>query len=221
MRRFLFALAAGAALISGTASAADLPVKAAPAYVTPAPVSIWAGGYVGANLGYGWGRAEATVNGVTGSQDLDGVIGGGQIGYNWQWASPLVLGIEADFQGSGQKHDTVIGAATITNSISWFATLRGRIGYAPSNWMIYATGGLAYGEFRSEATLNGVNANISDTRAGWTAGGGVEWMFAPKWSAKLEYLYIDTGSFDSTVAGVPFTGRLNDNIVRVGVNYHF
>jgi outer membrane immunogenic protein len=161
MRRFLFALAASAALTAGHASAADLPVKAPAAYVTPAPVSIWAGGYVGANIGYGWGRAEATVGGVTGSQDLDGVIGGGQIGYNWQWASPLVLGIEADFQGSGQKHDAVIGAATITNSISWFATLRGRIGYAPSNWMIYATGGLAYGEFRSEATLNGVNASIS------------------------------------------------------------
>ena len=109
----------------------------------------------------------------------------------------------------------------MTNSITYFATVRGRIGYAPGNWMVYATGGWAYGEFRSEATRYGVTASLANSRSGWTVGGGLEWMFAPRWSAKLEYLYLDTGSFDSTVFGVPITGQLNDNVVRVGVNYHF
>jgi outer membrane immunogenic protein len=220
MRLILVALAATGILAAGAASAADLPAKASSSYA-PAPVAIWNGGYVGANLGYGWAHAEATAFGLTGSRNMGGVVGGGQVGYNWQWASPLVLGIEADIQGAGQKNDNVLGTVTVTNSITYFATVRGRIGYAPGNWMVYATGGWAYGEFRSEATRNGATASLANSRSGWTIGGGLEWMFAPRWSAKLEYLYLDTGSFDSTVFGTPFTGRLNDNVVRVGVNYHF
>jgi outer membrane immunogenic protein len=66
-----------------------------------------------------------------------------------------------------------------------------------------------------------VTVSDSASRAGWTLGGGVEWMFAPKWSTKLEYLYIDTGNTSVTLFGAPFTGRATDNIVRVGLNYHF
>lgn len=225
MRLILAAFAATGIFATGvaSASAADLPAvpAKAPAIYAPAPVAIWNGAYAGANLGYGWAHGEATAFGLTRSQNLGGVVGGGQIGYNWQWASPLVLGIEADIQGAGQENDNQLGALTVTNSITYFATVRGRIGYAPGNWMVYATGGLVYGEFRTEATLGGATASLANTRAGLAVGGGLEWMFAPRWSAKLEYLYLDTGSFDSTVFGVPFTGRLNDNVVRVGVNYHF
>ena len=222
MRRILVALAATSFFAAG-ASAADLPAvpAKAPAAYMPEPVAIWNGFYAGANLGYGWAHGEATANGLTRSQNLGGVVGGGQLGYNWQWASPLVFGIEADIQGAGQRNDNVLGGLTVTNSISYFATLRGRVGYAPGNWMIYATGGVVYGEFRSEAKFGGATASLANSRGGLTVGGGVEWMFAPHWSAKLEYLYLDTGSFDKTVFGVPVSGRLNDNIARVGVNYHF
>ena len=169
----------------------------------------------------GLGHASATLLGVTGSENLNGVIGGGQIGYNWQMSGPLVLGIEADIQGSDQHRTTTIGAATVTDRIPWFGTVRGRIGYAGGAWMLYATGGWAYGEFRTDVTALGTTASFSDSRSGWTAGGGIEWMFMPKWSAKIEYLYIDTGHFNSALFGVPFSGRVTDNIVRVGVNYHF
>jgi outer membrane immunogenic protein len=225
MRRILVVLAVTGIFAAGavSASAADLPAvpAKAPAAYAPEPVAIWNGFYAGANLGYGWAHGEVTGSGLTRSQNMGGVVGGGQIGYNWQWASPLVLGIEADIQGAAQKNDNVLGALTVTNSITYFATVRGRIGYAPGNWMVYATGGLVYGEFRSEATLGGATASLANSRGGLAVGGGLEWMFAPHWSAKLEYLYLDTGSFNSTVFGVPFTGRLNDNVARVGVNYHF
>ena len=220
-RWFSIGLAAASSLAAGAACAADLPVKAPSAYVAPAPVSIWQGGYAGANLGYGWAHGEVSTSTASASENLNGVIGGGQIVYNWQWAAPLVLGIEADIQGANQNKDNVVAGISVTNSITYFATVRGRIGYAPGNWMLYATGGWAYGEFKSEATLGTSSATLSGTRSGWTVGGGVEWMFAPRWSAKLEYLYIDTGSFDTTVAGIPVTGELNNNVARVGVNYHF
>ena len=134
-----------------------------------------------------------------------GVLGGAQIGYNYQFGQ-FVIGAETDFQGtsiSGQRQQlpldalqvplsaaansylTPIGAITGANtSLSWFGTVRGRVGYLiMPTLLIYGTGGFAYGQ---------VDAfGFSNTATGWTAGGGAEWMFAPNWSAKVEYLYVD------------------------------
>jgi outer membrane immunogenic protein len=200
--------------------AADLPVKA-PAPFAPAPVATWTGFYIGANLGYGW--ADASVEGIdTGS--LDGVIGGGQLGYNWQ-VGQFVIGVEGDFQGSDQKRTdsgSVLGiGVTVDQKIPWFATLRGRLGYAPGPWLFYVTGGAAWTNYEVTGTALGISASESTTKSAWTVGGGVEWMFLPKWSAKLEYLYIDTGDTDVSAAGTTFSARAKDNIVRAGVNYHF
>jgi len=156
-----------------------------------------------------------------GASDMNGFVGGGQIGYNWQGASPLVLGIEADFQGTGQSRTDTVGAFSLEQKLPWFGTVRGRIGYAFDRVMLYATGGLAYGDYKLTVSGPGGSASDDATKTGWTVGGGVEWMFAPQWSTKLEYLYIDTGDRDVTLFGVPFTGRAKDNIVRVGLNYHF
>jgi len=217
MRHFVIALLAATTLGVGAAAAADLPTKA-PMY-SPAPVFSWTGFYVGVNAGYGW--ANTSVTGVAGSSNLNGFLGGGQIGYNWQGASPLVLGVEADFQGTGQSRtDTALGI-TVDQKLPWFGTVRGRIGYAFDRTMIYATGGLAYLNYKMSVSQLGVTVSDDASRAGWTLGGGVEWMFAPQWSTKLEYLYIDTGDTSVTLFGVPFTGRAKDNIVRVGLNYHF
>src|SRR5450830_1778524 len=144
MRHLVIALLAATTLGVGVAAAADLPTKA-PMY-SPAPVFSWTGFYVGLNAGYGW--ANTSITGVAGSSNLNGFLGGAQIGYNWQGASPLVLGIEAYFQGTGQRRsDTALGI-TVDQSLPWFGTVRGRIGYAFDRTMIYATGGLAYADYK-------------------------------------------------------------------------
>jgi outer membrane immunogenic protein len=198
------------------ALAADLPAKS----VAPAPGFSWAGFYAGLNAGYGWGSVSDTNS----STDLDGALGGGQVGYNWQTGA-LVLGLEADLQASGQKSSesvTVGGTAyTVDRKLPWFSTARARIGYANGPWLIYATGGAGWGNFKLSVTSGGTTVSDDATKAAWTAGGGVEWMFAPRWSAKVEYLYLDTGTTNVTLFGATFDGRVKDNIVRAGVNYHF
>ena len=238
------------------ASAADLPVKAPPRPVVAPPYN-WTGLYAGLNLGGSWGHQDASlINTTTGaivatrSNNLDGVIGGGQIGYNWQ-VNQWVFGLEADFQGSGQKADGSffdpgapcgpnvaacfpIPSTSIayTDKLDWFGTVRGRIGYAmgaTGNWLPYVTGGWAYGhgEISRTTTIGAVVTSLSGSQdySGWTVGGGVEWAFANKWSAKLEYLYIDFGDgptipVATTVFNVSI-GHMTDNIVRLGVNYKF
>jgi outer membrane immunogenic protein len=169
----------------------------------------------------------AAVGGLTtgipvGSQK--GIIGGGQFGYNFQ-SGRFVAGFEADIQGlSGRATGTsvtsvpVVGIAdnptnatlTATNSVSWLGTVRGRIGIAAApNFLIYGTGGLAYGGVNSSTGINQTisgpaaignngtfpaSGNFSETRVGWTVGAGGEWMFTGNWSAKLEYLHYDLGS---------------------------
>ncbi|HUI95830.1 MAG TPA: outer membrane protein [Xanthobacteraceae bacterium] len=247
----------------GSASAADLSrpmyTKAPP----PPPLYNWTGFYVGVNVGGSWGHQDVTGSGsnilgsfiTTNSTHIDGVIGGGQIGYNWQgMGSPWVFGLEADIQGSGQKGDGALSAPggiivinlapniivppsslTYEDKLDWFGTVRGRIGYAVGDqgrWLPYITGGLAYGESKlnGNASLGGANTltsvafSQSKTDVGWTVGAGIEWAFWDKWSAKLEYLYMDLGD-SSTIALTPAatltTGRMTDNIVRVGANLHF
>ena len=184
-----------------------------------------------------------------------GFIGGGQIGYNWQLGS-LVAGIEADIQGLSQSGGAgsvtttavVVGVpvtSTQTASLStkYLGTVRGRLGLLLTpTWLVYATGGLAYGGVDASTSLvqSGTNGfvgtgagSLSDTRAGWAAGGGVEWMFAQRWSAKGEYLHYDLGtsSFASASTSGFFatpvyqnvlsSAHFEGNLVRAGVNYHF
>jgi outer membrane immunogenic protein len=155
---------------------------------------------------------------------MNGFIGGGQAGYNWQTGS-FVLGVEGDFQVSTQKRsdtDTSTGIAiTLDQKIPWFATARGRVGYAFNNVLVYGTGGAAWLNYKVTASLLGLTVSDSTSKTAWTAGGGVEWMFMPRWSAKFEYLYIDTGNTTFTLFGLPISGRAKENIARVGLNYHF
>ena len=222
LRKLLLAAAALTAM-SQVATAADLPARPpapmAPMY-SPAPAFSWAGFYIGANAGYGW--ANTSADGIPGSSNLDGFVGGGQIGYNWQMASPLVLGVEADFQGTGQSHTETTFGITGKEELPWLGTIRGRIGYGFDRAMIYATGGLAYINYKATLSEYGISVSASTTKTGWTLGGGVEWMFWDHWSAKAEYLYIDTGADLVSLLGFPsFNASAKDSIARVGVNYHF
>jgi outer membrane immunogenic protein len=248
MRHWSLVLAAISSItFAQFATAADLPVKA-PARVVAPPLYNWTGFYAGLNIGGSWGRLDNSLVSTTGvvaftnSDKIDGVIGGGQIGYNWQ-SNQWVFGLEADFQGSGQKGDgsffipgvggnlaLVIPSTSITyeDKLNWFGTVRGRVGYAFDRWLPYVTGGWAFGhgEINGTRTTGGVSTTFSgsESYSGWTVGGGVEWAFANNWSAKVEYLYINFGDGPT----VPVTtglnvvsGNLTDNIVRVGVNYKF
>ena len=163
-----------------------------------------------------------------------GVVGGAQVGYNFQF-NQFVLGVETDFQGTSisssgnnapltlyqspvsSNYLTPVGALTGSNvDLSWFGTVRGRVGYLITpTLLIYGTAGFAYGQ---------VDAwGFSNTSTGWTAGGGVEWMFAPHWSAKAEYLYVDLSSNGGANNGwnIGYNFQPAINVVRAGVNYHF
>lgn len=268
MKRTLIAGAAFASLLAATSGfAADLPVYSkAPAV---AVVYDWTGFYLGTNVGYSWGRGRTngtvtrTSTAVTtppgtvvatslgtlpesGRADVNGVIGGGQFGYNWQRGTWL-FGLEADLQGSnehgyGDVFCTVAGcpgalAFSRDYSLNWFGTVRGRVGFlATERTFFYATGGLAYGSFTGSSS--NFPLTWSSRKAGWTAGAGVETALGNDWSLKFEYLYMDLGNVgsvtgttaSSSTAGATvttvtntslFNTKFTDNIVRVGLNYRF
>jgi outer membrane immunogenic protein len=241
MKKFLLTTAL-AVLSVGSAYAADMAPRPAP----PPPVYSWTGLYWGVNVGYSWGEAknEATLQiapGVFGtasaSRKVDGVIGGFQSGYNYQFGQ-WVWGFETDFQASGQKGSDALQIAagvppTFLNTehkLTWFGTSRSRLGvlWTP-NTLLYGTFGVAYGKVKEDAVISrgaqSASLNFSDVKAGWTAGAGVESTIGGGWTAKLEYLYMDLGNTESTIA-TPVLGtlvntsrRFTDNIVRVGFNY--
>ena len=194
--------------LAGTASAADMarqmPVKA-PAYV--APYYNWTGFYAGINGGGGWGS--------TGNIDSSGGIFGGQLGYNWQ-SGQAVFGIETDLQWSGIDGSGTVGATTVSGGSDWFGTVRGRIGYAWDRTLLYATGGLAYGNVNVSSPFQ----NVDTTKTGWALGGGVEFALAGPWTAKVEYLHIDLGT-QSILTPASTNFDVNADIVRAGLNYRF
>ncbi len=177
MKRILMAGATIATLLTTHALAADL----APRPYTKAPVIVdpgynWTGFYVGLNGGYSWGRASTTVDPgaplaiTTLRQNVDGWLGGAQIGYNWQLDRTWVIGLEADIQGTGERGRRLdqlgtfrVGAiggtlfADTTTSMPWFATFRGRAGVlVDPSLLLYATGGLAVGELKVAVTPSGI-----------------------------------------------------------------
>jgi outer membrane immunogenic protein len=191
---------------TASARAADLPYGSRAPYTVNQPLNgySWAGPYLGGNLGYAWGKVQNSLT------KPSGFVGGAQAGYNWQMGS-WVLGLEADVQATGA--DDTFAPWKFSNP--WFGTVRGRVGYAFSNIMFYGTGGLAFGELRGET----FGLSESHTTAGWTAGAGAEFGFAPNWSAKVEYLYVDLSNSQFTITGAPNGYRFG--VVRAGVNYHF
>jgi len=217
----ILAAVVGLLAISELAWAADL--SPAPA-VTPAPYN-WTGLYVGANVGYASARVTETVSGGggTASATLPGGIGGFQIGANGQFGA-VVLGFEADFDGNMATKSVIgNGIASGTAQIPWIGTLRGRVGYAFDRFLIYATAGGAATQLVSTVNVAGINsASTSFMHGAWTAGGGLEAAVTKNLSARIEYLYLETANFNVAQVGPPFvtvTGRLQDNLVRVGVNY--
>jgi outer membrane immunogenic protein len=207
MTRFALGVVALMAIASTTsAEAADMNYGSRVPYTVNQPLNAysWAGPYLGGNIGYGWGSVEHNPT------KPSGFAGGVQAGYNWQ-TGPWVFGIEGDIQATGA--DDTFAPWKFSNP--WFGTVRGRAGYAFSNILFFGTGGLAFGELRGET----FGLSESHTNAGWTLGAGAEFGFAPNWSAKVEYLYVDLSNSNFTITGTSNGYRFG--LVRAGVNYHF
>jgi high affinity Mn2+ porin len=207
------------------AVAADLQVKAPPIQA----VFDWTGLYIGAHAGYSRGASSAVLSGPAAgaaTNSFSGVIGGVQAGYNYRLSSGLLLGVEADisFPNYLTSNSVVSSLATarsaVTEQWDYVATARGRIGYTAGPWLGYATGGLAFaGERFLNAPAIGNDEKILNTRLGWVAGAGVEYAFAPHWSARLEYLYsrFETADirFPSTTM---YASAMDFQSLRVGLN---
>ena len=311
-KKTLFSIAA-LTVLAGSALAADLPHYKAPPPPPPPPPPLWTGFYVGLNAGGTWSQSNSVytssfpvaatgntvpnaasasylassmalgASGILSTGNNGGFIGGGQIGYNWQFYNSFVAGVEADIQGIASSRSNAATASvlslggnpffvagvpdllatTISSSkqLDYIGTVRGRLGYLVTpTLLVYGTGGLAYGGVSLRTSIFQGNtdcanfggapcltpaafggSSFSDTRVGWTAGAGLEWMFLPNWSTKVEYLYYDLGNvtvangvlassfFDPAPGGSSLLAaiasqsrtRFDGHIVRVGVNYHF
>jgi outer membrane immunogenic protein len=224
-------LAAGTMLCVSAAHAADLPPRTVPAAVAPVayapPVYNWSGFYIGGNVGAGFSNSSWTdpITGANNTFDKSGFIGGGQVGANWQ-INALVLGIEGDFDWTGLKgsgHDSL--GNTINTNTQWTSTVTGRIGAAFDRLLVYGKGGVAFA--RNDDSLNtiaGSTASATLNRTGWTAGAGLEYAFAPNWTAKIEYDYLGFGSETLNLPTVPAystNASLNVQEIKAGINFKF
>lgn len=245
------------AALSGTALAADLPSRKGEVYAPIAPIFTWTGFYVGVHAGAVFtdndiqteGTGANTIANVAFSRRPPGLsvsdtgfIGGGQVGYNYQ-IGQIVLGAEADLSYTDlKKRETFLGTTNALSSfrqeLNYLGTVRLRAGYAFDRFLVYATGGLAYGDVKNSATFfsAAVPSQVdyigsrNDVEMGWTVGGGLEYAFTQNLSAKAEYLYYDLGRRKVGVnltaagpAGGSYVSRFDNtgHIVRAGLNYRF
>lgn len=219
------AIAWGALAFPAAGQAADLVLKA------PALKAVydWAGLYIGMHTGFTRGTSSATLADPTVATDnhvFNGMTGGVQAGYNWRLSSGVLLGAEGDisFPNYLPSNHVVSSAATGLSSAEerwdYVASLRARLGYTSGNWLLYATGGLAFaGERFLSTPINDVEDRRLHTRLGWAAGAGLEYGFAPHWTARLEYLYqgFDRAAV-SFPSGVNYASTLDMHAIRLGLN---
>jgi outer membrane immunogenic protein len=266
----LAGIAGFAFVAAAPAHAADLgrrpPYQPPPPVVAPVPLFSWTGCYIGGHIGGGWGRKEISIPnlaeaaGIPPSQvtfsvppitvDTSGFLGGGQVGCNYQFTPNFVIGIEGEGSAADIKGDEnaptvefiVPISSTFHAKTEWLASVTGRLGWAAGPWLIYAKGGVAWAGDKYSADIPVFQEHIdaSETRTGWTVGGGVEWAFWSNWSAKLEYDFYDFGTRSVTftgffpggglggstlpagevaVPGVDIKQRIN--AVKFGINYRF
>jgi outer membrane immunogenic protein len=237
----------------GSANAADMsmPLKAPP--MAPPPSYNWTGFYIGINGGAGWGTAASSIDlgalaaglgagGVTGSfpigsHELNGFLGGGQIGYNWQTGN-VVLGVEGDgdWANISGTAPCLEGILSCGANVQWTADATVRLGVLPlSNLLVYVKGGAAWAGVNYNLSSSGIlttaaiSSSLTTTKTGGLLGFGTEYLFAPHWTAKIEYNYTDFGNSTNTFVltdgtasiGVPVQTTLQMHTVKAGVNYHF
>jgi outer membrane immunogenic protein len=235
-------------LAAAPAFAADLPVKAPPMAAAIAPSYNWSGCYIGGNVGAGWARVSQSqvgkVNGAPivppndfGGGENTGLVGGGQIGCDYQFATAWVVGVQGMFNWSNLQSTHTLPAFPAFNSTDRMKsvfTATGRLGYLFTPSVLgYVKGGAAF--TRVDSAINGtvpapfLSETASYDRTGWTVGGGIEWMFAKGWSVFGEYNYLDFGTRNVSYVQAPGTFGLADVVstkltaqqALVGINYKF
>jgi opacity protein-like surface antigen len=251
MKKLLFAAAAVLTVIlTDTAGAADLPMKAEPIVARFS----WTGCYLGGTLGGAFARKDITdpvqlvqdsfsgpgsTTGITTVRvSPNGAIVGGQIGCDYQFANNAVIGIEGFAGGLSNKSSTAFALplggpgdfAAAQATTDFLTSITGRLGYAFDRVLLYGRGGFALAGDKYEVlgSFNATPFNFTglENRIGWTAGAGVEWAFSPHWSVNLEYDYYGFGTKTVTMfdAGNQLLGfvdvKQNIQVVKVGLNFH-
>ena len=227
--------------ISGAALAADLPPSPpprAPGVYVPAvlPVFNWTGFYIGGNLGAAWtqGHVSDTLGNSWSNAQQAVFAGGGQVGANYQFGW-TVVGIEADFDWLANNHNssnavsTPVGALQFSANDRWMTTLAARLGAAADNWLFYVKGGGGWVGVNNPTITNvttggSISVSNSNSNSGWLAGAGVEWAFAPNWTARLEYDFLGLSSqtFNVPAIGDVVTIKNRDvQTLTLGLNYLF
>jgi outer membrane immunogenic protein len=230
--RLLSGVAMALLAAAGSAAAADLGIP------FKAPVTSWTGCRVGIQGGLGVGQNTWTVTGETANTDISGGVVGGQVGCDMQFLGPWVAGIQgsmvtSDFTGTGFAWSPPPGNPnanlSLHSNIDWMAAVTGRLGFVVNNYLIYGRGGAAWTYDRLDIENAAVNLGAPQTtRMGWTAGGGIEWMFTPNWSAFLEVDYYGFGAPNVSFPGAPgvtapfsVNTSLSLETFTLGVNYRF
>jgi outer membrane immunogenic protein len=226
----------------------SLPAGIIDAFLTPGPAYNWTGFYVGANGGYGGDVTSAQVNlaspilwsSTQTNNHSGGFVVGGQVGYNYQFANNIVLGLESDMQWSDVKawdETATLSPAGLTytnvkNGLNWFGTTRARLGYSMGRALTYLTGGVAYGELNVQGDQNSsglFTGSVSTTKVGWAAGVGAEYALTDNLSLKSEYLYTEFSGVRAPVYGLAVlpvigevtTSSFRTHLTRVGLNWRF
>ena len=253
MRKSLLAIfASSLSSIAGSVLAADMPVNGP--WSSPVAAFTWTGCYLGAHVGGGWAHKDitdpvqvaqdsvigpgTTVGVTTATVSPSGVVVGGQIGCDYQFASNWVIGVEGAVSGSNMKGSTIVGLpagfagdqALISARTDFIPSVTARFGYAMDRVLLYAKGGVAWAgdKYTVTGSLAGTGFDFQglDTRTGWTTGAGVEWAFSRNWSASIEYDYYSFGSgtilMSDSING--FTGlvdiKQSVQVVKAGLNFH-
>ncbi|WP_119390467.1 outer membrane protein [Taklimakanibacter lacteus] len=219
-------------LLAGAVSAFVISSAQAADFVEEPAVYDWSGPYIGAHFGYGGVGTDgefdrdADVNNDLSDFDAEGILGGAQLGWNWQ-SGDWVFGIEGDISAvdwDSSAEDQIFAPGEVTLEIDFLATIRGRVGWAMDNTLLYVTGGVAFLEGEFEDTEEGGSADVSAT--GGAIGGGLEWGMTENLSIKAEGLYLFFDD-DTSLADLP-TGASTDSleiedgyIVRLGANLRF
>jgi OmpA-OmpF porin, OOP family len=215
MKRFLIMSAAIAGIALATASAR------AQSWWTGPEIGLQGGGALGQLSGHGT-SAAGTLNYHT---NPSGGLFGGHLGYDWQFGG-IVAGLEGDAEGADVSESLTRAAAPafhLSSNMDFDASLRGRLGVAFDRFLIYGTGGVAFGDLDNKYTVSGVSFSNSGVRTGWTAGVGFDYALNPNWLIGAEYRYTDLGSQSVAVPalGATFRDSFNFNAIRVRVSYRF
>ncbi len=227
MKRILLGAAAIVAF-AAPAFAADIPPRTytkAPAYTAPELVYSWTGFYIGGHLG----GAFAGNNSLEGSGGR--FMGGVQGGFDYQFATNWVVGAEAQYSWLSSNNNNGVlfpGSTLVTTKNDQLGSATGRLGYTWGPALLYAKGGYAWRDNNNiGVAVGGVPAAFTTDgthKDGYTVGAGLEYMFAPNWSAKAEYQYYNFGTTTFTSGPAPIVGthfRDDEHTVKVGVNYRF